>query len=182
MIRGCPGKEKSPSSPQNTGTKGITPPWYHPHSRQAPRTHFPITEADPAAHFLTAAPGRTPHDRISRLSAGDRLSLSLAIAADFPVHRFLLKIIYTTFSDDWQGIFCAGQDFLQKGRAARKGPPSERVFYAAGSLMVWGAKPSAGTRPLPSSRYTFTVRPSAERPAKGTVMDRSHSSRSSPLL
>ena len=39
--------------------------------RKALRTRFPITEDDPAAHFLTAAPGRTPQTATGQLAAGD---------------------------------------------------------------------------------------------------------------
>ena len=39
--------------------------------RKALRARFPITEDDPAAHFLTAAPGRTPQTATGQLAAGD---------------------------------------------------------------------------------------------------------------
>ena len=98
------GIKKHLSSHQN-GTKGIDLRGTTHIRGVAAHSFGPITEANPAVHFLTAAPGRTPHSPISRLSAADRLSLAGASAADFPVHRFSLKTIYTIFLPPWQGFF-----------------------------------------------------------------------------
>ena len=59
-----------------------------------PRTRFPLTEDDPSAHFLAAAPGRTPQHVSGRLAAGGRPSLGDAYAADLPVHRICSCLRY----------------------------------------------------------------------------------------
>jgi len=50
---------------------------------------FPITGDDPSAHFLAAAPGRTPQRLTDRLAAGDRSSLGQAFSAELPVQSIL---------------------------------------------------------------------------------------------
>ena len=75
--------------------------------RKALRTRFPITEDDPAAHFLAAAPGRTPQTATGQLAAGDWPSLGSREGADFPIRRFSDSnmYIYTIFFSAFQGKF-----------------------------------------------------------------------------
>ena len=75
--------------------------------RKALRTRFLITEDDPAAHFLAAAPGRTPQTATGQLAAGDWPSLGSREGADFPVRRFSDSnmYIYTIFFSAFQGKF-----------------------------------------------------------------------------
>ena len=61
---------------------------------QTLRTHFPITEAKPAAHFLAAAPGRTPQRLTNRLPADGRSSLGKAMIAELPVQSILTLHLY----------------------------------------------------------------------------------------
>ena len=95
-------------SSQTKGRKAYSVPWYHPNSQErSMRTRFPITEADPAAHFLAAAPGRTPQTATGQLAAGDWPSLGSREGADFPVRRFSDSnmYIYTIFFSAFQGKF-----------------------------------------------------------------------------
>ena len=55
---------------------------------------FPITGDDPSAHFLAAAPGRTPQRLTDRLAAGDRSSLGQAFSAELPVQSILTLHLY----------------------------------------------------------------------------------------
>lgn len=64
---------------------------------------FPITGDDPSAHFLAAAPGRTPQRLTDRLAAGDRSSLGKAMIAELPVQSILSTPIYTIFRRNLQG-------------------------------------------------------------------------------
>ena len=78
---------------------------------------FPLTEVDPSAHFLAAAPERTPHHGTGRLSAGDRPSLG----AVFPLWNLSLM----AFISDYLLFIthplqrCKGE-FWQKSHKKRK--------------------------------------------------------------
>lgn len=125
------GKNKCLSS-QNQGTKGIELPWYHPASQQQLRTRFPITEDDPAAHFLAAAPGRTPQRLTNRLPADGRSSLGKAFPAELPVQRIYLPYLYHSREKLARGnLSAAGRKRRKTGGGTAVPPPTGSVWRSA---------------------------------------------------
>ena len=74
---------------------------------------FPITGDDPSAHFLAAAPGRTPQRLTDRLAAGDRSSLGKAMIAELPVQSIFSTPIYIIFRRNLQGKIAKYQKSLR---------------------------------------------------------------------
>ena len=72
-------------------TASVVPPSFAAQNRALV---FPITGDDPSAHFLAAAPGRTPQRLTDRLAAGDRSSLGQAFSAELPVQSILTLHLY----------------------------------------------------------------------------------------
>ena len=81
---------------------------------------FPLTEVDPSAHFLAAAPERTPHHSTGRLSAGDRPSLG----AVFPLWNFSL----IAFTSDYL-LFITHHFPICKGVFRQKSHKKREIFY-----------------------------------------------------
>ena len=90
---------------------------------------FPITGDDPSAHFLAAAPGRTPQRLTDRLAAGDRSSLGKAMIAELPVQSILSTPIYTIFRRNLQGKIANTQNC--------SGPGTEKKRLGAGPAVFW---------------------------------------------
>ena len=133
---------KNAPHPSQTGTKGktsVVPPSFADTARALV---FPLTEDDPSAHFLAAAPERTPHHDPGRLSAGDRPSLG----AVFPLWNFSLMAFISDYllfithplqrckGEFWQKSHKKGENFhfvfgfAGKRRPAAP-PPGRRCHY-----------------------------------------------------
>lgn len=91
---------------------------------------FPITGDDPSAHFLAAAPGRTPQRLTDRLAAGDRSSLGKAMIAELPVQSILSTPIYTIFRRNLQGKI-AKYPKLLRPRHRKKRLAAASLFFVA---------------------------------------------------
>lgn len=111
-------------------TASVVPPSFAAQNRALV---FPITGDDPSAHFLAAAPGRTPQRLTNRLAAGGRFSLGKAMIAELPVQ----SILNTPFIPYSAGT-CKGK--LQKNGARRSVRRLKSLWFTAPRLCITGIR------------------------------------------
>ena len=125
---------------------------------------FPITGDDPSAHFLAAAPGRTPQRLTDRLAAGDRSSLGKAMIAELPVQSILNTPFISYSTGTCKGKLQNTQNCRRMSRKKWRAPQRTPFF----ELILFP--------PCVSSAFSGAAAPTLRRPAAELRSTEPHSS------